>query len=223
MYDDIARDVQACRIVSKHAQDPVRVLAHPAHWRCVGIGTSAAVFQPQDHPLLAVKVYAPPFVHEAEEEGGIYEQLGDTAYFPTYYGRGDNYLLLAYRPGKNVYDCLVAGEHIPEQVLHDVEAAIAYARERGLNPSDLHVKNIMVYEGRGYVVDPSKYRRTKDCKRWDALKSAYYDYYLDLYRPGRTCPAWILETIRKWYKTEGESKGDGHLRAFAEGIKRLFF
>lgn len=216
-YEQLVSQVE---VKSPNPRDPVEVSRHPEHWRCVGLGNSAAVFQPKERPDLAIKVYADAHVHVCAEEAGIYEQLGDSPYFPRFYGRGPNFLLIEYKQGRNVYDCLLQGVYIPEQVILDVDEAIAYAESRGLTPSDIHVKNVLVHEGRGYLVDVSDYRNQARVKRWGALKQAYYDYYVDLYRPGRTVPSWLLETIRKWYKS---NEGNGSLTAFADRIKKMFF
>ncbi|MBL0388509.1 serine/threonine protein kinase [Tumebacillus sp. ITR2] len=221
LIEDIRVLAADVRVRSVNPRDPVHVRTHPDSWRCVGVGNSAAVFQPKDHPELAIKIYAPEFEDVCATEAGIYEQLGDNEFFPRYYGRGEGFLVIEYRPGKNLYDCLVQGVEIPEQAIHDVDTAIAYAQSRGLNPSDIHVKNVLVHNGRGHLVDVSDYRELGDCKRWPDLKSAYYDYYRNLYRPGLTVPSWVLETIRKWYKSpEG---GSSNIGTFAERIIRMFF
>jgi serine/threonine protein kinase len=212
--------ISQVRVRSVNPRDPVIVHAHPDTWRCIGVGNSAAVFQPKERPDVVVKVYAPGQASVADREADIYARLGNSAYFPRCFGHGDGFLVMEYRQGTNIYDCLVQGLFIPEQVIRDVDAAIAYARERGLNPSDIHVKNILVHEGRGYLVDVSDYLSEKACKRWDTLKQAYYDYYLDLYKPGLAVPTWLLETIRNWYKA---TEADANIVAFAERIKRMFF
>jgi hypothetical protein len=220
MVETYEQQVAGIRVRSVNPRDPVHVKSQPDGWRCVGVGNTAAVFQPKDRPDLAVKVFAEGFEAVAAEEAGIYEQLGDTEYFPKFYGKGDRFLLIEYRPGRNLYDCLLQGVHIPEQVIFDVEEAIAYARRRGLNPADIHIKNVLLHEGRGVLVDVSDYRRENECKRWPSLKKAYYDYYQELYKPGMGVPSWVLETIRKWYKA---TEGEGNIAAFAERIIRMFF
>lgn len=220
MLKKIEQLIKEVWIESKNPRDPVNVRRHPDNWRCVGVGNSAAVFQPKDHPNLTVKVYAAAYAKICSIEAEIYEQLGESTFFPRYYGRGKHFLILEYRPGRNIYDCLVQGIFIPEQVIFDVEAGIAYARSRGLNPSDIHVKNILVYEGRGYLVDVSDYRKQGKCHRWESLKQAYYEHYLDLYFPGLTVPTWVLETIRKWYKA---NENEPNLAVFAEQTKKMFF
>ncbi|ASS75539.1 hypothetical protein CIG75_11450 [Tumebacillus algifaecis] len=220
MIEDVQKLVAAVRVRSVNPRDPVDVRAHPDQWRCIGVGNSAAVFQPKDHPQIAIKVYADTHTHIASEEAAIYEQLGDSPYFPHFYERGDHFLVMEYKQGTNLYDCLLQGIHIPEQVIQDVDEAIAYARSRGLNPADIHLKNVLVHEGRGILVDVSDYRKHGACKRWEMLKAAYYDYYLDLYKPGLTVPSWVLETIRKWYKA---NEGNGDILRFGERIKRMLF
>ena len=150
----------------------------------------------------------------------MYKQLGENPFFPHCYGRGINYLVIEYCKGINVYDCLIQGIFIPEQVIFDVEEAIKYGRSWGLNPCDIHIKNILVNDGKGFLVDVSEYHKQYECKRWEYLKQVYYDYYLKVYRPGMTVPSWLLETIRKWYKLN-EKNGD--IKAFADRIIEMFF
>ena len=219
-FRDIVNDVKLVKVVSKKPRDPVNVIMQPENWRCVGVGTSAAVFQPRTCPEISIKVYADKFAKVALEETEIYKQLGDSPFFPRYYGRGDNYLIIEFREGKSVHDCLVEGVFIPEQVVHDVEEAIKYARGQGLNPSDIHIKNILVSKGRGYLVDVSDYRRSGECKRWETLKEVYYDYYIKMYSGGMTVPSWLLEIIRKWYKA---NESEGNIKTFAERIIKMFF
>jgi hypothetical protein len=220
MVNQFRERVGDVRVRSLDSRDPVHVEEQPADWRCIGVGNSAAVFRPLSQPDVAIKVYADSHSGICREETAIYQQLGDSPYFPRFYGCGDNFLVMEYREGRNVYDCLLQGVFIPEQVICDVEEAIAYARSRGLNPSDIHVKNVLVHEGRGFLVDVSEYRKEGHCQRWELLKKAYYEHYVDLYRPGRTVPSWLLETIRKWYKA---TEGEGNLLVFAERIKKMFF
>src|SRR5690606_26217314 len=47
-------------------------------------------------------------------------------------------LVLSYEEGKTLFDCILEGIHIPEQVIQDVEEAREYARSKGLNPRDIH-------------------------------------------------------------------------------------
>lgn len=217
---DIENMLGRVRVESKNPRDPVHVIKQPEEWRCVGVGCSAAAFQPRNYPDIVIKVFADKFTHIAHEEAEIYRQLGDSPFFPRFYGKGDNYLVIGFRRGQNVHDCLIQGICIPEQVIQDVEEAIRFARDRGLNPSDIHIKNILVDGGRGYLVDVSDYRRPGECKRWETLKEVYYDYYVKVYRPEMTIPSWLLETIRKWYKTH---EGEGNVNTFAERIIKMFF
>ena len=220
MLDILESQIKQVQIISTNPKDPVLVRVHPANWRCIGVGNSAAAFQPKDYPQLTIKVYANEFVHIAGEEAAIYRQLGESSHFPCFFGAGANYICIGYRPGRSVYDCLAQGIFIPAQVVADVEAAIAYARGRGLNPSDIHSKNIIVHEGHGFLIDVSDYRRPGECQRWPNLRQAYYDYYLKLYHPGFTIPPWVLEIIRKWYRA---SESRLNLNDFAEWIIRMFF
>ena len=218
-FQEIEDLIKFIKLESKSRFDPVHVIAHPKSWRCIGVGNSAAVFQPRNSKL-SVKVFADEFSTKAKEESEIYQQLGDSPFFSRCYRRGDNFLILEYRKGQTVYDCLLQGLFIPEQVIHDVDCAIQYAKSRDLNPSDIHVKNILVDDGRGFLIDVSSYRRQGHCKRWDTLKQVYFDYYLKIYKPGMAVPSWLLETIRKWYRI---NQNEGNIKSFADSIIKMFF
>lgn len=220
MVDEFNQLAEQVQVVSTASSQPVRVKSQPDSLRCVGLGTTAAVFQLKDRPEIALKVFIPSQKQACQEEGQIYRLLGSSPFFPAFFGGGSNYLAIGYQPGINVYDCLLRGIFIPEQVVVDVEVALAFARSKGLNPSDVHLKNIIIHKGRGYLVDVSAYRRSRTCHRWETLKHAYYDYYLDLYQPGLTIPSWLLEAIRNWYKA---TEFDHDLTGFAERIRQMFF
>lgn len=202
--------------------EPVCVKNYPDSWRCIGIGTKAAVFQPKNKKDISIKIYPEPYIHIAKEEAKVYQELGETPLFPCFYYRGDNYIIISFRPGKSVFDCLLKGIFIPEQVIIDVEEAIDYARSKGLNPSDIHTKNIIVHKGGGYLIDVSEYGKNKVCKRWEHLKRIYYEYYLDMYKPGFTIPFWVLEAIRKWHKYNNNIE-DVNISNYADRIKKIFF
>lgn len=191
---------------------------YPDSWRCIGIGTKAAVFQPNEKKDISIKIYPKEYIHIAKEEAGIYQQLGKNPLFPGFYCKGDNYIIISFRPGNSVFECLLKGIFIPEQVIIDVDEAISYARSRGLNPSDIHTKNIIVHNGRGFLIDISEYRKEKVCNRWEHLKKVYYEYYLDVYKPGFTIPFWALETIRRWYKY---NRNEINISKFAESFKKM--
>ncbi len=65
-------------------------------------------------------------------------KLSNSNYYPIYYGEGENYLIISYENGQNLYDCLLNGVHIPFQVINDVDNARLYAFDQGLNPRDIH-------------------------------------------------------------------------------------
>lgn len=220
MIEEFEPLIQQVKVVSHDPQNPVLVKDHPDNWRCIGLGNTAAVFQPRSKPGLSIKVYAPEFAWIAKEEAEIYSQLGNSPFFPRFYGRGDHSIYIEFKPGRNVYECLIQGIFIPEQVIIDVEEAIGYARSRGLNPTDINGKNVLVYEGRGCLIDVSDYRKNIECRRWAVLKQAYYNYYTKLYQPGLSVPSWVLEIIRKWYKA---NEGNHDLDDFASKIIKMFF
>lgn len=78
-----------------------------------------------------------------------------------------------------------------------MEEAREFIRQKGLNPRDIHLKNILLQNGRGKILDVSEYKKPGNDFRWEHLKKAYEDYYHLI--DGKPVPFWLLETIRRWY------------------------
>ncbi|MRH41095.1 serine/threonine protein kinase [Aquibacillus halophilus] len=184
-------------ISSSSNNEPVTIYGGSENLRCVGVGTDAAVFQFLHTPEYAFKRYADNKFSKIEIEESVYEKIGDSRYFSKCFASYDNYLVLSYEDGITLYDCLLQGIHIPEQVIKDVEDARDYVREKGLNPRDIHLKNILLQNGRAKIIDVSEYVQQGNDFRWEHLKKAYEDYYHLI--DSKSVPYWLLETIRKWY------------------------
>ena len=52
-----------------------------------------------------------------------------------------------------------------------------YVRQKGLNPRDIHLKNIFLQNGRAKIIDVSEYVQPGNDLRWEYLKKAYDQYY----------------------------------------------
>jgi hypothetical protein len=90
---------------------------------------------------------------------------------------------------------------IPPKVIKDIDYALDYARTRRLYPHDVHGKNVMMFEGRGLVVDISDFLQQEKCSKWDDLKRAYYLIYLPIFYTLRLrVPYALLNTVRKTYR-----------------------
>ena len=178
----------------------VQVLKKPDGWECAGTGNSAAVFHNGDCPDVAVKVFSDACQHIACEESEVYRKLGDFFSYPRFYGSGENFLIMQYIPGISAYECLLKGRYIPERVVHDIDEAVLYARRKGLNPRNIHAKNILIHNGRGYVVDVSEYMKRGKCFHWDILRYVYHNLYRRYFKPGMKIPFWVLEYIRRGYR-----------------------
>src|SRR5699024_2611196 len=127
----------------------------------------------------------------------IYDRLRDASYFPACFAAYDRYLVLSYEEETTLFDCLLQGIHIPNQVIKDVEDAREYVRKKGLNPRDMHLKNILLQNGRAKIIDVSEYIQPGNDYRWEHLKQAYESYYHLI--DGTSIPYWLAETVRKWY------------------------
>ena len=184
-------------ILSNPNNEPVSVHGSSEHLICVGIGTDAAVFQLINDPKYAFKIYADDKIQKVQIEKDVYEILGESPYFSTCYGSEDNYLVLSFEEGITLYDCLIQGVPIPDQVIEDVDQAREYVRQKGLNPRDIHLKNILLQNGRAKIIDVSEYVKSGNDMRWEHLKEGYDHYYPFI--KGKRVPLLLMETIRKKY------------------------
>ncbi|WP_053217237.1 serine/threonine-protein kinase [Virgibacillus senegalensis] len=179
----------------------------------IGTGTDAAVFCHQALPGYAFKLYAREKTAKKEMEYQVYHLLGHSRHFPVCYGAGERYLVLSHEPGITLYDCLLQGISIPRQVMEDVEDARQYIISLGLNPRDIHLKNILMQNGRAKLLDVSEYIKPGNDYRWEHLKRGY-DLYYHLV-DGKPVPIWLIDRIRKWYQP-----GNNQTPTFEEVVMR---
>ena len=67
--------------------------------------------------------------------------------------------------------------------------------------SDVHGRNVIMYAGRGFVVDVSDFLQEENCSAWNDLKKAYYWLYRPLLSPLRLrLPYFALDIVRKIYR-----------------------
>jgi hypothetical protein len=217
-WDFIADNIQKLDIVSNEKNELVTVKEIPNELQCVGVGTDAVVVRSLDAPNYAFKVYSKDKLEKLEVEKLVYEKLGHSDFFPVYYGNGSNFLVISFEKGLTLYDCLLKGIHIPKQAIEDVDHAIAYAISRGLNPRDIHLKNILLYNGRAKLLDVSEYMKQGNDYRWHYLKQGYQENYHLI--DGKAIPFWIVETVRKWYnQTQPDTF---HFQEFVRKLTKLF-
>ena len=196
-WDKAIDSLSKITVSSNTNNEPVTISGDPDDLKCIGVGTDAAVFQSISAPAYAFKIYAKDKVDKVKVEANVYQILGDSPFFPTCFASYDEFLVLSYEEGKTLFDCILQGIHIPKQVVNDVEEAREYARDKGLNPRDIHLKNILLQNGRAKIIDVSEYALPGNDFRWEHLKKGYEQYYHLI--DGNSVPFWLVETIRKWY------------------------
>jgi predicted Ser/Thr protein kinase len=180
--------------------DPIIVKNFSNTWKTIGSGNYAGVFLHQSNPKWVVKVYGRK-PEDLKKEVDVYKKLGKHESFSSLIDYGDNYLILKRIDGMNLFDAVVKGKRIPETVIQDVDEGIAYARSVGLNPFDVHGKNVVMSDGRGYIVDVSDFYKQGKCRKWDDLKKAYYKIYLPfIYKFHPPIPFFIVNSVRKGYR-----------------------
>jgi hypothetical protein len=192
--------------------EPVTIHGGDDSLSCIGVGTDAAVFQSIYAPDYAFKLYAEDKGSKIKIEEKVYNAIGGSPFFSTCYAAYDKFLVLSYEEGPTLFDCLLQGIHIPEQAVQDVEDAREYVRDQGLNPRDIHLKNILLQNGRAKIIDVSEYVLPGNDFRWEHLKKAYEDHYNLI--DGKAVPFWLLETIRKWYNSWNK-----HFTSYEEFMK----
>ncbi|GCL37034.1 MULTISPECIES: serine/threonine protein kinase [Sphaerospermopsis] len=203
-------------IESVHPHNPIEVRAIPSPWELLGTGNYAAVVVHPEYPDVVVKMYAPGRPG-FEEELEVYQRLGSHPAFSECFYAHDGLLVLKRLFGVTLYDCLHRGLRIPPKVIKDIDYALDYARTRGLYPHDVHGKNVMMFEGRGLVVDISDFLQQEKCSKWDDLKRAYYLIYLPIFYPLRLrVPHPLLNKVRKIYRFIRSISG--HILAFVNKL-----
>lgn len=205
-------------VTGSERNDPVTISGFSEGLHCIGIGTDAAVFTFDSTPGYAFKVYSELALEKKETERSVYERLEGLPFFPRFYGVGMHYLVMSHELGVTLRDCLLQGIPIPEQVINDVEEARGLVRSRGLNPRDIHLKNIILQNGRAKVLDVSEYVKEGDDHRWDHLVWAYHAFYQSL--KDKEIPAWVLDSIKSGYAKLDQANLS--LEDFSKRISQLF-
>ncbi|NKE06890.1 MULTISPECIES: protein kinase family protein [Mesobacillus] len=167
--------------------------------RLVGEGRSAFAFRINGTNLV-LKVFFPQFEKVAAEEAGIYKELAGIPFFPSLHESGRNYLVMDYVRGMTLYQCLANGMPIAAGHIEEVDHALKLAREKGLNPSDIHLRNIIITpDDEVKLIDVARFRQMKQCSQWDDLKSAFYKYYRNERFP-KKMPEPAINLIAFFYK-----------------------
>ncbi|MER2172745.1 MAG: serine/threonine protein kinase [Psychrobacillus psychrodurans] len=213
-WDKVFLSLSKIKVFSNANNEPVTISGDLDDLKCIGVGTDAAVFQSLSAPDYAFKLFAKDRVNKVKVEANVYHILGDSPFFSTCFASYDEYLVLSYEEGKTLFDCILQGIHIPEQVVNDVENAREYVRNKGLNPRDIHLKNILLQNGRAKIIDVSEYVLPGNDYRWEHLKKGYEQYYHLI--DGNSVPFWLVETIRKWYNQRAETSS-----SFEEFTKKI--
>jgi hypothetical protein len=218
--DSLERLLAAVRIRARASNEPIVIGHIPAPLQLLGSGTDAIAVRHPGLPARAFKVYAPETIGCLADEYHAYQRLAGSPYYATCLGAGPSWLVLSYEPGPTLYECLVGGIPVPERAMADVEAARDYARQVGLHPKDVHLKNVLLQGDRAKVLDVSKYVAPGDEDRvWDHLAEGYRRFY-PMVR-GRRIPVWAIELVKRRYKAQRREQfsldafGDRMLRVLA--------
>lgn len=165
----------------------------------IGAGRSAFVFKIKSTEKV-IKVFFPSFLAVAKQEAQIYQKLEGINYFPTLYEAGENYLVIDYLRGLTFFECLSRGIIISPRYIKEVDQALLLAQQRGLNPSDIHLRNIFLTDDSEIkVIDVARYEQRKECMQWRDLKKAFYLFYNRGLCP-KKMPVWLLNLIAALYK-----------------------
>ncbi|MCF6138637.1 protein kinase domain-containing protein [Pseudalkalibacillus berkeleyi] len=176
-----------------------QLIQKPESYTLIGKGRSAFVFK-DEQTGYAIKIFFTEFEHLAKQEADIYTKLEGSPYYPEVYEVGHNYIVMEYIEGHTFYDCLHKGIRITKEMIDEVDKALAYARSKGLNPSDIHLQNlILTHEGTIKVIDVVRFKQVKACTQWDDLKFAHERFYERKYFMKKV-PRTIIELVKLYYK-----------------------
>ena len=165
----------------------------------IGKGRSAYVFRIHSTNK-ALKVFFPDQIQTARVEAEIYRTVQSIDYYPTLYAAGLNYLVIDHIEGNTLFECLTLGIPITEENIEEIDHALQLARKEGLNPSDIHLRNIFITsEKKVKIIDVARFKQVKSCNQWHDLKSAFHLFYSKSFFPKRI-PGFILNSIAAIYK-----------------------
>lgn len=176
-----------------------RLLSYDDSLTLIGTGRSAYVFRIKESDQ-AIKIFFPEFRHIAKEETEIYLKLKGISYFPTIYAFGENYIVMDYIQGRTLFECVNDGVAIKGSHVREIDYALALAAERGLNPSDIHLRNLFITTNDEVkLIDVARFNQTKNCSQWDDLKYVYYRFYSKRMFP-KKIPTMILNIFAYFYR-----------------------
>lgn len=180
-----------------------KLVSMPPELVLAGKGRSAYVFKYYDgSQVKALKVFFPEYQEIAKREASIYQLLSGSKYYPKLYESGVSYLVIDYIEGHTFFDCLLKGVPIRDEMINEVDAALHEARKKGLNPSDIHLRNLIVTKDNQIkVIDVARFMQTKSDTQWEDLKQAYYRFYKHPLFPKKISRIW-LEIIAYLYKKQ---------------------
>jgi predicted Ser/Thr protein kinase len=199
-WREVVPFINQLKVTATDKNELVHIIQMSEELTCIGKGTDAAVFVHRKYPCYAFKVYAAGKEEKVQKEERAYQMLGENPYFPCFYGKGRNFIVLSYEQGINLYDCLVQGVYISQETIAQVDKAIDYARKCGLNPRDIHLKNIILQETGVRLIDVSEYVKEGNDQRWDHLKEGYRLFYRFIAR--KKIPRSIIELVKKKYEKQ---------------------
>lgn len=177
----------------------IKVLKHHSDLKLHGMGRSAAVFKVKNENRV-IKIFYPSFEKTAIQERQNYEKLNGNHYYPAVYEAGTNYIVMDFIEGKTFFECLAEGIPIKPHYIDHVDNGLQYAREAGLNPSDIHLHNLIVTkDGSVCIIDVARFSQKKKCSQWNDLKRGYTRYYQRAFFP-KKIPKWIMYTVAKMYR-----------------------
>jgi hypothetical protein len=187
--------------------EPYRIDHAPDGWHVLGTGNYAVVFFHESDPdwVVKMRLFAPEdeeiVIREFQEERDVYERIGRHHSFSELRHAQFPFLVLKRLHGITLYTALIQGTRIPPIVIDDINEGLQYARSRGLHPHDVHIKNVIMYNGRGYVADISDFLKTDYCRLWDDCMVFYRFIYRPFIYPfGLAIPYQWLQTMKSWYR-----------------------
>jgi predicted Ser/Thr protein kinase len=176
-----------------------RLISFDDSLKLIGTGRSAFVFKIKSTNK-AMKVFFPNFVHVSKEETEIYQILQGINYYHSVYDSGLNYVVMDYIDGHTLFECITLGKVITTTNIKEIDYALSLATNKGLNPSDIHLRNIFITSsGEIKIIDVARFRQTKNCMQWNNLKKSYEHLYSKRYFPKKISSP-LLNAVAFLYK-----------------------
>ncbi len=112
-------------------------------------------------------------------------------------------------PVEHFFQCLAEGIPLKDSYVKQVDTALVEARNKGLNPSDIHLHNLLVMsDDQVRIIDIARFSQTKRCQQWHDLKKRLSNALSPVLFSEKKVPKWLMNGVAWFYQRLKTEKAD---------------